>query len=176
MPVKNHLENVTAGIELFHQKDYKMKTTGFLILFAIMQVALSCNDSKTKVKPSEESVSADIQELTTDGFYKSIADYEVNKEWKYKGTLPAIIDFYATWCPPCRQLSPLVDEVAKEYKGKIIVYRINIDKEKALVNKLGITNIPTLLYIPSTGQPKVTLGYIPKEKLLKTINEVLLTK
>lgn len=141
-----------------------------------MQTVLSCNGGNNNGKNNDESASADIQELTGDAFYKTIADYDVNKEWKYKGTLPAIIDFYATWCPPCRQLSPLVDEVAKEYKGKIIVYRINIDKEKVLVNKLGITNIPTLLYIPSTGQPKVTLGYIPKDKLLKTIKEVLLTK
>ncbi len=153
-----------------------MKTTGVFILFIVMQAVLSCSGGNSSGKASEESASGDIRELTGDAFYKTIADYEVNKEWKYKGSQPAIIDFYATWCPPCRKLSPLVDEVAKEYKGKIIVYRINIDKEKDLVNKLGITNIPTLLYIPLTGQPKVTLGYIPKEKLLKTIKEVLLTK
>ena len=141
-----------------------------------MQVTLSCTGGNSNGKTSEASSSAGIQELTSDAFYKTIADFEAGKEWKYKGNIPAIIDFYATWCPPCRQLSPLVDEVSIEYKGKIIVYRINIDKEKDLVNKLGITNIPTLLFIPTVGQPKVTLGYIPKEKLLKTIKEVLLTK
>jgi thioredoxin len=87
--------------------------------------------------------------------------------------MPVIIDFYADWCPPCRQLSPLVEEIAKEYNGKIVVYKVDTDKEKELARKLGITSLPTLLYVPLKGNPQVTLGYVPKETLVKTIAEVL---
>jgi thioredoxin len=87
--------------------------------------------------------------------------------------MPVIIDFYADWCPPCRQLSPLVEEIAKEYNGKIVVYKVDTDNEKELASKLGITSLPTLLYIPAKGKPRVTLGYIPKETIVKTIEEVL---
>jgi len=85
-----------------------------------------------------------------------------------------IIDFYADWCPPCRQLSPLVEELAKEYEGKIVVYKVNTDKEKILAQNLGIESLPTLLFIPAKGTPQVTLGYIPRENIVKTINEILI--
>ena len=107
-------------------------------------------------------------------FKKAIYNYDDNKEWKYEGSMPVIIDFYADWCPPCRQLSPLVEEIAKEYQGKIAVYKINTDKERGLAQSLGISSLPTLLYIPAKGKPQVTLGFIPKETIVKTIKEVLL--
>ena len=72
-----------------------------------------------------------------------VFNYEVNKEWKYEGDKPAIIDFYADWCAPCRQLSPLVEEIAKEYAGKIVVYKVDTEKEKVLAQRLGITGLPT---------------------------------
>ena len=81
-----------------------------------------------------------------------------------------------TGVPPCRQLSPLVEEIAKEYQGKIIVYRVNTDQEKLLTETLGISSLPTLLYVPAKGKPQVTLGMIPKNEIVKTINEVLLTR
>ena len=92
------------------------------------------------------------------------------------GDSPVIIDFYADWCPPCRQLSPLVEEVAKEYQGKIAVYKVNTDKEKVLAQSLGITSLPTLLYIPSEGMPQASMGYVPKDTIIKTIKEVLLIR
>ena len=105
-----------------------------------------------------------------------VFNYEVNKEWKYEGSKPAIIDFYADWCAPCRQLSPLVDEIAKEYAGKIVVYKVDTDKEKILAQKLGITALPTLLFIPASGKPKISMGVLPKEDLVKAVNDILLIK
>jgi thioredoxin len=100
----------------------------------------------------------------------------VNKSWKYEGSIPAIIDFYADWCPPCRQLSPLVEDIAKEYEGRIIVYKVNTDNEKGLAQSLGISGLPTLLFIPANGKPQASMGFIPKETIVKTINTVLLIK
>jgi thioredoxin 1 len=114
--------------------------------------------------------------LNNETFRQMIFDYEKNKEWKYEGTKPAIIDFYATWCPPCKQLSPLVEEIAKEYSGKIIVYKIDTDKEKLLSQYLGISGLPTLLFIPLKGTPQASMGFIPKEKIVKAINDILLIK
>jgi thioredoxin len=105
-----------------------------------------------------------------------VFDYEKNKEWKYEGTKPAIIDFYAAWCPPCRQLSPLVEEIAREYAGKIVVYKVDTDKEQILSQHLGISGLPTLLFIPVKGKPQASMGFMPKETIINTINDVLLIK
>ncbi len=111
--------------------------------------------------------------LTNDTFKKFIFNYETEKEWKYSGKKPAIIDFYADWCAPCRQLSPLIEELAKEYEGKIDVYKVDTEKEKALAQSLGITGLPTILFIPVEGSPQVAMGALPKESLVQAITEVL---
>ncbi|NJK95599.1 MAG: thioredoxin [Bacteroidales bacterium] len=105
-----------------------------------------------------------------------IFNYEVNKEWNYLGDKPAIIDFYADWCGPCRMMAPRLEEVAKEYAGKIIVYKVDTEKEKALSANLGIQSLPTIVFIPRTGKPQATMGALPKESLVKAINEVLMVK
>jgi thioredoxin 1 len=117
-----------------------------------------------------------VAQMTNETFKKLIFNYEANKDWKYEGTKPAIIDFYANWCGPCRQLSPLVEEIAKEYEGKILVYKVDTDQERVLAQNLGITGLPTLLFIPASGRPQMAVGALPKETLLKAVNEVLLVK
>lgn len=118
----------------------------------------------------------DIIHLTNKEFKKMVFNYEVNKEWKYLGNKPAIIDFYADWCGPCRIMSPRLEEIAKEYADKIIVYKVNTDKERVLSENLGIQSLPTLVFIPKDGKPQASMGAIPKELLVKAINEVLLVK
>jgi thioredoxin 1 len=112
--------------------------------------------------------------LTNDQFKKMVFNYEVSKEWKYLGNKPCIIDFYADWCGPCRMLSPRLEEIAKEYSGKLIVYKVDTEKERQLSANLGVQNLPTLLFIPEKGNPQASLGAIPKESLVKAIHEVLL--
>ena len=111
-----------------------------------------------------------VVQLTNDGFKKLIFNYDAGKEWKYEGTMPAIIDFYADWCGPCRQLSPMVEEIAKKYEGKIIVYKVNTDKEPALSKSMGISGLPSLLFIPVNGAPQMSMGPAFKGKSAKGNN------
>jgi thioredoxin len=117
-----------------------------------------------------------VIKLNEADFKKLIYDYDKNKQWKYEGSKPAIIDFYADWCAPCRQLSPEVEKLAKEYSGKIVVYKVDTDKEQKLSQKIGITALPTLLFIPVNGKPQVTMGVLPRASLEKAVNDILLVK
>ncbi len=117
-----------------------------------------------------------VVHLTNEQFKKVVFNYETSSEWKYLGNKPAIIDFYADWCGPCRIMSPRIEEIAREYAGKIVVYKVNTDKEQQLAANLGIQSLPTLVFIPQHGQPQASLGAIPKESLIKAINEILLVK
>jgi len=97
--------------------------------------------------------------LTKTEFIKRVIDYEKNKtEWVYKGDKPAIIDFYADWCAPCKKVAPVLEELASEYAGKIYIYKINIDKEPELAGLFGVKNIPTFLIIPMKGKPQLSSG------------------
>jgi thioredoxin 1 len=147
----------------------------FTSIFALLLITFILTAKPgNKDKVSENNIL--VSQLTNDSFKKMIFNYEKNKEWKYEGTKPAIIDFYATWCGPCTRLSPIVEELAKEYSGKIVVYKVDTDKEKELSQSLGITALPTLLLIPVNGKPQVSMGLVPKETLVKAINTVLLVK
>jgi thioredoxin len=153
-----------------------MKRKVFLSLIITAIFFVTCKSENTGTSGTKNAESAAVVQLTNDGFKKMIYNYDLNKEWKYEGNKPAIIDFYADWCGPCRQLSPIVEEIAKEYSGKIVVYRVDTDKEKDLAQSMGITGLPTLLFIPAEGTPRMSMGLIPKESLIKAINEVLKVK
>ena len=115
--------------------------------------------------------------LTRAEFLKRVINYEANsKEWKYLGDKPAIIDFYATWCGPCKRIAPILDELAAEYEGKIYIYKIDTDKERELSTDFGIQSIPTIFFVPKKGDPKVAQGAMSKEELKKIIDSFLLEK
>jgi thioredoxin len=114
--------------------------------------------------------------LTEKTFKEKVFNYDTNKEWKYEGAKPAIIDFYADWCAPCRELSPRLEEVVKGYGGKVILYKIDTQKESKLTETLGVSALPTLLYIPLEGKPQVRMGLVPKESIKQAINDILLKK
>lgn len=112
--------------------------------------------------------------LTKEEFIKKVMDYRTNpSEWKYIGDKPAIIDFYASWCGPCRMLAPIMDELAKEYAGQIYVYKVNTETETELAQLFGIRSIPSILFIPMEGQPTMTQGALPKAELKRIIEDVL---
>ena len=106
-------------------------------------------------------------------FLKKIADYENHsKEWKYLGDKPAIVDFYADWCGPCKMVAPILEELSKEYAGKVYIYKVNVDKEPELARDFGIQSIPTIWFVPMKGEPQVNMGALSKEQLKGYIDKV----
>lgn len=106
-------------------------------------------------------------------FKEKVFDWESSKEWRYKGDLPAIVDFYADWCGPCKMVSPILDELSQEYEGKMYVYKVNTDEEPELAGVFGIQSIPSLLFIPLDGEPRMALGALPKQQIKRAMSEVL---
>ncbi len=111
-------------------------------------------------------------DLTTADFKEKIFNYET--EWKFKGSLPVIIDFYADWCGPCKTVAPVLEELSNEYDGKLVIYKLDTDMESELSNAFGIQSIPTFLFIPMEGQPMLQRGALPKNVFQQVIEERLL--
>lgn len=167
-----------------------MKKLAFAVVVAAL-TTLACNSSDGN-KP--ESVSADKTEavaksgdghtiqLTKASFLDQIMDYETNpQEWIYKGDKPGLVDFYADWCRPCKITSPILDELAKEYAGKINIYKIDVDKERELAAMFQVQSIPTFLFIPMEGQPTMSAGIAQtpeqtKEMFRQQIEQILLAE
>lgn len=113
------------------------------------------------------------EHLTTDEFKSKVFNWEENEEWNYQGDLPAIVDFYADWCGPCKMVAPILEELSQEYAGKIHVYKVDTDKEQELAMAFGIQSIPSILFIPMDDKPQMAAGALPKESLQKVIKDVL---
>lgn len=111
--------------------------------------------------------------LTTEEFKEKVLDYTTQQEWSYQGTLPAIIDFYADWCGPCKMVAPILEELAKEYEGKLVIYKVDTEKEQELSAIFGIRSIPTFLFIPMEGKPMLQPGALPKNAFKQVIDERL---
>ena len=115
-----------------------------------------------------------METINEKDFKTKIFNYTQEKEWKYLGDLPAIIDFYADWCGPCRQQSPILDEISKKYEGKIRVFKVDTEKSPELSSAFGIKSIPALLFIPKSGQPSMNAGLLQAAQLDQVVNEYLL--
>lgn len=155
--------------------------TALFLMAAI--VAVSCsNSTETKAQAkqtpaTEKSVSEEGKtiHLTKETFIEKVMDYETNpEEWIYKGDKPAIIDFYADWCKPCKLIAPIMEELAEEYKGQIYVYKVDTQVERELASVFGIRSIPAVLFIPMEGKPQMSTGALPKETFKSAIDDFLL--
>lgn len=152
-----------------------MKKNKILLISGILIVALgllyffSFNKSQGKTGSGQEH-------LTTASFKQKVFDFEKNKEWKYEGDMPCIVDFYADWCGPCKRVAPILEDLSKEYSGKIRVYKVNTDEERELASAFQIQSIPSLLFVPKAGQPQMSMGAMGKEDFVKAINEILLAQ
>ena len=112
--------------------------------------------------------------LTKGGFLRRVADIAtLADEWKFLGDKPAVIDFYAAWCGPCKALSPILEEVSEEYAGKVDIYKVNIESEEELATLFGVRSVPTLFFIPTQGNPQRTLGVMPKRQIEERLNDLL---
>ena len=115
------------------------------------------------------------EHLNKETFKTKVFDFEKNQEWKFEGDIPCIIDFWAPWCGPCRMVGPVLDEISKEYKGKLNIYKVNTDEEQELGAMFGIRSIPSILFVPVVGQPKMAVGALPKNNIVEIIEKELLT-
>ena len=114
--------------------------------------------------------------LTTQDFKDKVFDYSTEQEWKYKGDKPAIIDFYADWCGPCKMVAPVLEELSDEYAGDLVIYKVDTEAEMELSAVFGIQSIPTFLFIPVNAQPMMQPGAFPKKVFKQVIEERLLIK
>ena len=167
----------------YNKKISMQKTRNLLCLLALcasFSCTLSANNGKELTDKDATTAMATEAEgkvihLNKAEFFTRVFNYEKNpNEWKYEGTLPCIVDFYADWCGPCRAVSPILEELAAQYKGKILIYKINVDLDKELAAAFGVRSIPTILFIPAKGTPMMAQGALPKEEFVKQIDDFLL--
>lgn len=153
--------------------------TATLIIISSMHV-MSCNGQSSSTNKSETKIVENKMKtikLNKIDFLTKIANYEANpNEWKYLGDKPAIIDFYADWCGPCKAIAPVLEELAEEYDKEIYIYKIDTEQEQELAAVFGIRSIPSLLFVPKNGKPQMVQGALPKSEFKKLINEILLEK
>lgn len=159
----------------------KFVLLGSMTAIAVVLSFFGCRAKDNKIKDSndtqikkEEKIMKPI-EITKSEFLKRVVDFEKSsEEWKYLGDKPCIVDFYATWCGPCKSISPILEELAAEYADKIYIYKVDTDKEQELAAAFGIRSIPTLLFVPLNGQPQISQGAMSKNMFKETIENVLL--
>ena len=156
------------------------KTT--IILIASALTALDCIEMCAKPQTAKTSTTTAttvkktaVREIGEKEFSTLIADFN-SKDWKFLGKRPAIVDFSATWCGPCRQLSPILDQLATSYSGKIDFYKVDVDKCPNLSRSYGVSSVPMLIFCPTTGNPTAVTGLYPKEELVKAIEYVFKIK
>lgn len=114
-----------------------------------------------------------MEHLTKETFIEKIFDYEKNNQWSYKGERPAIIDFYADWCGPCKMVAPILEKLSSEYEGKVDIYKVNTEAEQELAAAFRISSIPSILFIPKNEDPQMAMGAMPKEGFEEAIKTVL---
>jgi len=155
------------------------------MIFASLLLALTfsaCAGNNKENKTEEINQSKEVKKmgtihLTKAEFLAKVSNFETNPtEWKYLGDKPCIIDFYASWCGPCKTIAPILEDLAKEYDGQIYVYKVNTEEEQDLAAAFGIRSIPTLLFCPMVGAPQMAQGAMPKDAFKQAITEVLLKK
>lgn len=159
-----------------------MKTPLYILLASALMLVGCTNNKKadnsaskqtTEQKTDAASDEGAVTQLSAADFRLKIMDYEAHQtEWVFEGKRPAVIDFYTTWCGPCKMMAPIVEEMAKAYAGKVDFYKVDIDKEQELAQTFGIQSIPTFLFIPVKGKPTMQMGAMPKETLEKMVKEI----
>lgn len=163
-----------------------MKKLSLILVVFFTLVSMSCSnaignqnsatvqgDDKTTSNVEDQDASPEF--LTYDTFLKKVWNFEKNpQQWVYEGDEPCVIDFYADWCRPCKMVAPIMEDLAKQYEGKVKIYKINVDKEKQLASIFQIRSIPAVLFSPKEGKPMMQVGALPKDAYIKIINENLL--
>ncbi|AVM57205.1 thiol reductase thioredoxin [Bacteroides heparinolyticus] len=154
------------------------KTITMAALLFSSVLTFACTDRAKQPEQTKTGITAQkegsVIVMTKEMFIKEVFDYEKSSDWKYKGTKPAIIDLYADWCGPCRMTAPIMKDLAKEYADKIVIYKVNVDKEKELAGLFNATSIPLFVFIPMNGTPQFFRGAADKVTYKKVIDDFLL--
>lgn len=163
----------------------QIKTSLYILLTSAITFSACTHNKKTENNSQIQTVSktddtakasaeGNVNYLSTADFRLKIMDYTVHQtEWVFEGERPAVIDFYTTWCGPCKMMAPIVEETAKAYAGKVDFYKVDIEKEQELAQTFGIQSIPTFLFIPTKGKPTMQMGAMSKETFEKMVDEYL---
>ena len=114
-----------------------------------------------------------IEHLTKETFKEKVFNFEQNKDWKFEGSVPCLIDFYADWCQPCKIVAPILEELSSEYEGKLNIYKVDTEDQQELAAMFGIRSIPSLLFVPMDELPQMAMGALPKDSFEKAIKDVL---
>lgn len=113
------------------------------------------------------------ENLTRQAFIDKVFNFEANSDWKFEGDKPAIIDFYADWCGPCKMVAPILEELSEEYGDKLNIYKVDTDAEQELAGMFGIQSIPSMLFIPVGDKPQMAVGALPKDSIKQAMKDVL---
>lgn len=145
-------------------------------MISLVLLLVSCSMSaKSDKNEAGETAKGEVETLNKAEFLTKIFNYEKNpNKWVYEGNKPCIIDFYADWCGPCKKVAPILKELAEVYKNDIVIYKVDVDKEKELASAFGIQSIPSILFVPQHGQPQMAQGALPREEFVKLIDNFLL--
>ncbi len=155
----------------------KILLSSLLVVFAALTACAGKNSEGKNTSDNKEEKVTTTRHLTKAEFLAKVANYEANPtEWKYLGDKPCLIDFYASWCGPCKRIAPILEELAAEYAGEIYIYKIDTEAERELAAAFGVRSIPTLLFCPMGEDPTRTQGALPKETFQQLIEEVLLKR
>ena len=160
---------------LHRQKQKTMKKLTFLILLAATLMGSSCTGSPAEGTGTTGNSDDQVVKLTAATFQKLVWDYKKNpQQWVFAGDQPVIIDFYADWCRPCKMVAPIMEELSKEYKGKIRIYKVNTDEQRELAGLFNVSSIPAILFVPKNGKPQMAVGAMQKANYIEAINTILL--
>lgn len=154
-----------------------MKAIAMTLALLLLPTLAGCANAQTKSNNHKDEHGMATIHLTTQEFKQLVYNYEENpKEFKYNGTLPAIVDFYATWCGPCKALGPVLEDLAEEYNGKAVIYKVDVDQNEELAQLFGIRSVPTLLFIPADGSTPSMAPGAPGRAQLKAVIEQMIQK
>jgi len=154
-----------------------MKKISFLSILLLSFALSACSSNAEKGGANALPVEGQVSKLTAESFQRLIWNYKSNpSEWVFIGDKPVIIDFYADWCRPCKLIAPIMDELSKEYQGKVRIYKINTDEQRELAGLFNINSIPAVMFIPKNGKPQMSVGALQKEGYVDLIRNVLLVK
>ncbi|MCX6305701.1 MAG: thioredoxin [Bacteroidetes bacterium] len=154
-----------------------MKKLTFVLLFLVSFTFNACSSTDNKETGSTGNPEGQVNKLTAESFQKLVWDYKTNqKEWVFNGDQPCIIDFYADWCRPCKMVAPIMEELSKEYQGKVRIYKVNTDEQRELAGLFNVNSIPAVLFVPKNGKPQMSVGAMQKPAYVEMIKNVLLVK